>query len=64
MGGGFSLIRNQLSLVQGEASLEEVLLRQRELARNFNYFADFGVSYTFGSFFNNIVNPRFPRGVF
>lgn len=64
MGGGFSVIRNQLNLPKAEASLEEVLLRQRELARNFSYFADFGVSYTFGSFYNNIVNPRFPRGVF
>jgi len=64
MGGGFSVIRNQLNLPKAEASLEEVLLRQRELARNFSYFADFGVSYTFGSFYNNIVNPRFSRGVF
>jgi hypothetical protein len=64
MGGGFSVIRNQLNLPKAAASLEEVLLRQRELARNFSYFADFGVSYTFGSFYNNIVNPRFPRGVF
>ena len=38
---------------------EEILLRQRELATSFQYFVSLGVSYTFGSIFSNVVNPRF-----
>ncbi len=58
MGGG-SRIRNQLSLVKGEASLEEIILRRRQLETGYSYFFMFGLSYTFGSIFTNVVNPRF-----
>jgi len=58
-GGFFSFIHNQVSLVKGGASSEEILLRRKELETNFNYFAHFGFSYTFGSIYNNVVNPRF-----
>jgi hypothetical protein len=58
-GGGGSLIHDQLGLVKGGASTEEVLLRRKELATQFQYFTMFGFSYTFGSIYNNVVNPRF-----
>jgi hypothetical protein len=58
-GGGASLIHDQLGLVKGGATTEEVLLRRRELATQFQYFTTFGFSYTFGSIYNNVVNPRF-----
>jgi len=57
--GGGSRIRDQLSLVKGSASLEEILLRRRQLETGYNYFAIFGLSYTFGSIYTNVVNPRF-----
>jgi hypothetical protein len=57
--GSGSRIRDQLSLVKGSASLDEVLLRRRQLATNYNYFVSVGLSYTFGSIFTNVVNPRF-----
>jgi hypothetical protein len=57
--GGGSRIRDQLSIAKGTASLEEVLLRRRQLETGYNYFAIFGLSYTFGSIFTNVVNPRF-----
>ncbi|MDZ7341730.1 MAG: hypothetical protein ONB27_10280 [candidate division KSB1 bacterium] len=41
------------------ATLEEVLLRQRQLETSYNYWTSIGLSYTFGSIYNNIVNPRF-----
>ena len=44
------------------ASNEEILPRQRQLLTGYQYFFDFGFSYTFGSIFNNIVNPRFGGG--
>jgi hypothetical protein len=58
-GGGASLIHDQLGLVKGGATTEEVLLRRKELATQFEYFTMFGFSFTFGSIYNNVVNPRF-----
>jgi len=54
-----SFIRNQLSLPKGEATVEEILVRQRQLASSYSYSVYFGISYTFGSIYNNVVNPRF-----
>ncbi len=51
--------RDQLSLRRGNATNEEILVRQRELATGYQYFFGFGISYSFGSIFNNVVNPRF-----
>jgi len=51
--------RDQMSLRRGTASVEEILVRQRELATDYSYDIGFGVSYSFGSLFNNVVNPRF-----
>jgi hypothetical protein len=59
LGGGASLIHDQLGLVKSGATPEEVLLRQKELATQFSYFTSFGFTYTFGSIYNNVVNPRF-----
>jgi hypothetical protein len=61
-GGGASIIHDQLGLVKGGATKEEVLLRRKELATQFQYFTMFGFSYTFGSIYNNVVNPRFGNG--
>jgi len=55
----FSFIHNQISLPKGDATREEVLTRQQQLATNYSYHAGFGISYTFGSMYNNIVNQRF-----
>jgi hypothetical protein len=56
--GNYDRIRDQVYLPKGEASDEEVLVQRRQLATNYQYFVEFGVSYSFGSIFNNIVNPR------
>jgi hypothetical protein len=57
--GDYSRIRDQINLRKGGASEEEVLLRQRQLATGFQYYVGFGVTYRFGSIYNNVVNPRF-----
>jgi hypothetical protein len=57
--GQVSLLRDQLYLPRGDLSDQERLLRQRQLATSYTYFVSLGVSYSFGSIFNNIVNPRF-----
>lgn len=54
----YSRPRDQLSLARGEASDEEVLLRLRQLQTNYTYFTNFGLSYSFGSIFSAVVNPR------
>ena len=59
VGGRVSWIRDQVSLPKGEATRDEVLVRQRQLATSYEYRVFVGMSYTFGSIFNNIVNPRF-----
>ena len=57
--GNYSRVRDQISLSGEGESEADRLLRQRELASGYNYFFSFGVSYSFGSIYNNIVNPRF-----
>jgi hypothetical protein len=59
-----SRLRDQLYLAKGGATEQEVLVRRRQLATSYSYFGGFGLSYTFGSIFNNIVNTRFdgPNG--
>jgi hypothetical protein len=57
--GGASILHDQLGLAKTGATTEEILLKQKELATQFHYWGSFGVSYTFGSMYNNVVNPRF-----
>jgi hypothetical protein len=56
---GAARIRDQIHLEAGDATAEEALLRQRELESGFEYNFRVGFSYTFGSIFSNVVNPRF-----
>jgi hypothetical protein len=60
--GGGDRIHDQIFLPKGEASLEEILLRRRQLETGYSYFFGVGLSYTFGSIFTNVVNPRFGSG--
>lgn len=62
MFGSYGWVRDQLYIAAEGYSQEEILLRQRALATDFNYFTSFGISYRFGSIFNNVVNPRFGGG--
>lgn len=54
-----SVVHNQISLVKGGATEQEVLTRKRQLGSNYNYNSSFGISFRFGSILNNFVNPRF-----
>ncbi len=55
----YSVVQDQLSLPKGEATLEEVLMQQRELATNYNFSTMVAITYLFGSKYANIVNTRF-----
>jgi hypothetical protein len=56
---GYSRIHDQLSLPKGEVSLDEILLQRKELETDYGYHVSLGFSYTFGSVYSNVVNPRF-----
>ena len=58
-GGGASLIHDQLNLVKQDLTYDQILLQRKELATQYEYFTSFGFTYTFGSIYNNVVNPRF-----
>jgi hypothetical protein len=55
----FQMIQDQLSLPAGSSSIEDILLRQRELATDYSLNTSIAITYTFGSNFTNIVNTRF-----
>lgn len=57
--GSTSRIRDQLSIPLRGITLEEVLLRLRQLRSGYEYDVQIGLTYTFGSIFNTLVNPRF-----
>lgn len=58
IGGSYQIINDQISLPRGEASIEDTLLGQSQLATNFEADLSFGLSYTFGSLYNNVINTR------
>ena len=57
--GSIASVHDQISLPRGDASLEDVLLRRKMQATDYSYYTSFGFTYTFGSIYNNVVNPRF-----
>ena len=60
--GGYSFIRSQRFLSAANTTQEDVLLQLRQLRTSYEYWGGFGLSYTFGSTYNNVVNPRFGGG--
>ena len=56
--GGVERINDQLSLPRGDATVEEILLQRRQLATDYAVEGRVGLSYTFGSIYNNVVNTR------
>lgn len=55
----YEVINDQISLPAEDITDTERLLGERQQATSFEYSFSFGLSYTFGSSFSNIVNPRF-----
>lgn len=57
--GSYGLIHNQITLAKGDVPIDEILLRNRQLASSYRYNLGVGFNYRFGSIMNSIVNPRF-----
>jgi hypothetical protein len=54
-----SRIRDQIALPARGATDEEILLRIRRLQTGYEYNLGVSLTYTFGSIFSSVVNPRF-----
>lgn len=59
--GFYGVTRDQLNIPRGTVDDQDILIRLHQLQSGYNYFISVGLSYTFGSIFNNVVNPRFSR---
>jgi len=59
VGGSYDITRNLIQLSKEGATRDEVLLQQKQLNSQYSYFFGIGVSYQFGSKFNNFINPAF-----
>ena len=57
--GKWAAVRNQRFLPARGQTDEQILLRQAALATDSRYEMKAGITYQFGSIFNNVVNPRF-----
>jgi hypothetical protein len=62
--GSYSRINDQTYLPKREETVEDVLLRRRQLATSYRYGGSIGISYRFGSIFQNVVNSRFAENFF
>jgi hypothetical protein len=60
--GGIAHINDQVNLKKGGISEAERLLQLRELSTEYRIEGVIGLTYTFGSIYNNVVNPRFGFG--
>lgn len=60
----YSRVRDQISLVKADLTDEDVLLQLKQLKTSYTLFGAISLNYTFGSKFNNVVNPRFDSSRF
>ena len=56
--GGYDRVYDQLYISNLDITDEDFLLDLRKLQSNYEFSIEIGFSYTFGSIFNTVVNPR------
>ena len=59
LSGRYSIINDQLNIPAGDITDEQQLLNLRQQLTSFSYGGSIGIEYSFGSIYNNVVNPRF-----
>jgi len=62
LGGYLTFVNDQVSLPKKDAGVIDTVLGDRLLATDYNAYTYFGIRYTFGSKYANVVNPRFSPG--
>ena len=60
--GNFQRVQDRISVPLESATIEDVLLRRKQLQTDYSFYTYFSLSYTFGSIFHNVVNPRLGGG--
>ncbi|HCC69549.1 MAG TPA: hypothetical protein DEQ09_00115 [Bacteroidales bacterium] len=60
--GSVAKINNQITIPKGDLDEADILLELQELQTAYSIDGGFGLTYTFGSIYNNVVNPRFGSG--
>ena len=60
--GNAARVKDQIYQPLEDIPLEDILLRRRELGTDYEYGVEIGFNFTFGSVFNNVVNPRMSGG--
>lgn len=53
-----NIIHDQVYLLKGGATEQEILIRKRQLESSFDYYTSLGINIRFGSKLNNFVNTR------
>ncbi|MDE2784268.1 MAG: hypothetical protein OXK77_15030 [Gemmatimonadota bacterium] len=56
--GSVARVKDQIYVSRENIPDEDILLERRQLGTDFVYELEVGFSFTFGSVFNNVVNPR------
>jgi hypothetical protein len=56
--GSYARVKDQIYLSAAGLDPDEILIGQRELGTDYEYGIEIGLGFTFGSIFNNVVNPR------
>ncbi len=59
VGGSASIVNNEIYLPADGATEAQILLSTKALPTPYQYYFFVGIKYSFGSIYNNIVNPRF-----
>jgi hypothetical protein len=54
-----SRVHDQIYISGAEMTEEEILLQQKEIETSYSYQVSIGISYSFGSIYSDIINPRF-----
>jgi hypothetical protein len=57
--GNYNFVRNQINIRKGDASIDQLLAKNREILSSYQFNIGVGLSYRFGSKFNSAVNPAF-----
>ena len=60
--GSAARVKDQIYEPLEDIPEEDIYLRRRELGTDYRYSVDIGFNFTFGSVFNNVVNPRMSTG--
>jgi len=60
--GSAARVKDQIYAPLEDIPIDDILLRRRELGTDYEYSVELGFNFTFGSVFNNVVNPRMSSG--